>query len=133
MALPRSLFQSSTFSVAVEGCTANCDRYFIGNPGDDPLRYRTSEEEAYYRARDCVDRFERLVLERDVLAEAELSQIDEDARTSIDAAVEFAEQSPPPAASELTTQVYTEGSVFPLSGPGGPPPPRARGGRGEDS
>ena len=39
VALPRSLFQSSTFSVAVEGCTANCDRYFIGNPGDDPLRW----------------------------------------------------------------------------------------------
>ena len=39
VALPRSLFQSSTFSVAVEGCTADCDRYFIGNPGDDPLRW----------------------------------------------------------------------------------------------
>ena len=39
VALPRSLFQSSTFSVAVEGCTANCDRYFIGNSGDDPLRW----------------------------------------------------------------------------------------------
>ena len=39
VATPRSLFQKSTFSVAVEGCTANCDRYFIGNPGDDPLRW----------------------------------------------------------------------------------------------
>jgi len=39
VAMPRSLFQKSTYSVAVEGCTGNCDRYFIGNPGDDPLRW----------------------------------------------------------------------------------------------
>jgi len=104
-------------------------RYHGHYLGDDPLRYRTAEEEAYYRARDCVDRFERLVLERDVLAEAGLSQIDEDARTSIDAAVEFAEQSPPPAASELTTQVYTEGSDFPPLRPWRATSPA----RGEDS
>ena len=75
--------------------------------GDDPLRYRTAEEEAHYRARDCVEHFERVVREGGALSETDLSRIDEEARTSIDAAVEFAEQSPPPALSELTTQVYS--------------------------
>src|SRR2546430_6161384 len=44
--------------------------------GDDPLRYRSAEEEAYYRARDCVEHFERVVQERGALPEAHLSQID---------------------------------------------------------
>ena len=75
--------------------------------GDDPLRYRTAEEEAHYRARDCIERFERVVREHDALPEAELSRIDEEAQASVEAAVEFAQESPPPAPSELTTDVYT--------------------------
>jgi pyruvate dehydrogenase E1 component alpha subunit len=82
--------------------------------GDDPRRYRSAEEEARYRARDCVEHFERAVRVRGVLSEADLRNIDEQARTSIDAAVEFAEQSPPPAVSELTTDVYTEPPLRPL-------------------
>jgi hypothetical protein len=39
VATPRSLFQSSTFDMTVEGCTANCDRYYIGEPGADPVRW----------------------------------------------------------------------------------------------
>jgi hypothetical protein len=39
VALPKPLFQTSTFDVAVEGCTGNCDRYFIGEPGADPIRW----------------------------------------------------------------------------------------------
>lgn len=38
-ALPKSIFQNSIYSVPVEGCTANCDRYFIGEPGGDPVRW----------------------------------------------------------------------------------------------
>src|SRR5919202_336235 len=33
-------------------------RYYGHFLGDDPLRYRTAEEEAYYRGRDCIQRFE---------------------------------------------------------------------------
>ena len=48
---------------------------------------------------------------RGALSEADLQTIDEEARKTVDAAVEFAEQSPPPDLSELMTQVYTtEGS-----------------------
>jgi pyruvate dehydrogenase E1 component alpha subunit len=81
--------------------------------GDDPRRYRSAEEEAHYRARDCIEHFERTVRVRGALSEADLRGIDEEARATVDAAVEFAEQSPPPAASELTTDVYTTGGVSP--------------------
>jgi hypothetical protein len=39
VALPKSAFQNSTFEASVEGCAANCDRYFIREPGDDPYRW----------------------------------------------------------------------------------------------
>ena len=75
--------------------------------GDDPRRYRSAEEEAHYRGRDCVERFERAVLEAGTLSEPELRAIDEEVGRTIDAAVAFAERSAPPALAELTAQVYT--------------------------
>jgi hypothetical protein len=39
VATPRPLFHASTFEAEVEGCTENCDRYFIGEPGADPVRW----------------------------------------------------------------------------------------------
>src|SRR5207237_1197693 len=55
--------------------------------GDDPRRYRSAEEEAYYRARDCVEHFEHTVRVRGALSEADLQTIDEEARKTVDAAV----------------------------------------------
>ena len=71
--------------------------------GDDPRRYRSAEEEARYHERDCIERFERDA----GLPEAELRALEEEARREVDAAVEFAHRSAPPALRELTTQVYT--------------------------
>jgi hypothetical protein len=42
VALPKSLFTASTFDVQLEGCTESCDRYFIGEPGADPIRWDES-------------------------------------------------------------------------------------------
>ena len=42
VAMPKSLFRNSTFDVAVEGCTANCERYYIDEPGGDPVRWDES-------------------------------------------------------------------------------------------
>jgi len=39
VATPKSSFSKSTFKASVEGCTANCDRYFIREPGADPFRW----------------------------------------------------------------------------------------------
>ncbi|HZV50974.1 MAG TPA: thiamine pyrophosphate-dependent dehydrogenase E1 component subunit alpha [Candidatus Dormibacteraeota bacterium] len=84
-------------------------RYYGHFIGDDPRRYRTAEEEAYYRERDCIERFERTVVGRGALAEAELRAIDQEVERTIATAVSFAEESRPPALSELTTDVYTQG------------------------
>jgi pyruvate dehydrogenase E1 component alpha subunit len=83
-------------------------RYYGHFLGDDPLRYRTAEEEAHYRERDCIDRFSRAVLERGALWAEELREIDQAARAQVDAAVAFAERSAPPGGAELMTDVYTQ-------------------------
>lgn len=81
-------------------------RYYGHFLGDDPLRYRTREEEAYYRARDCIDRFEAVMAEFQHVSEADLESIRSEVRASVERAVHFAEQSPLPEVAELTTDVY---------------------------
>jgi pyruvate dehydrogenase E1 component alpha subunit len=83
-------------------------RYYGHFLGDDPLRYRTREEEAFYRSRDCLDRFERAVWEGSRLSEFELRAIAQEVDAAIVHAVEFAESSPLPELSDLTTEVYAE-------------------------
>jgi pyruvate dehydrogenase E1 component alpha subunit len=81
-------------------------RYYGHFLGDDPLRYRTKEEEAHYRARDCLVRFEQTIRDQSLLSETELASIRAEVEQTIERAVEFAEQSPLPDLSELTTEVY---------------------------
>ncbi len=83
-------------------------RYYGHFLGDDPLRYRSKEEEAHYRERDCIERFESVVSERHLLLDADLLAIRDEVNGKIDAAVEFAKNSPLPDVSELTTQVFAE-------------------------
>jgi len=78
-------------------------RYHGHYLGDDPRRYRTAEEEAHYRARDCIERF----AEVSSLPPDELLGMDAEAVRAVDAAAAFAERSAPPSVSELTTDVYT--------------------------
>jgi TPP-dependent pyruvate/acetoin dehydrogenase alpha subunit len=80
-------------------------RYYGHFLGDDPLRYRTKAEEAHYRSRDCIERFERTMREESLLMDRELEAIREEVNTTIERAVEFAEQSPLPDVAELTTDV----------------------------
>jgi pyruvate dehydrogenase E1 component alpha subunit len=81
-------------------------RYYGHFLGDDPLRYRTKEEEAHYRGRDCLVRFEQAVRARSLLSDKELESIRAEVEQTIERAVEFAESSPLPEVSELTTEVY---------------------------
>jgi pyruvate dehydrogenase E1 component alpha subunit len=83
-------------------------RYYGHFLGDDPLRYRTPEEEAYFRGRDCLDRFERVMHERGLLSEASLRELTQEVDRAVSAAVEFAESSPAPDLTELTTEVYAD-------------------------
>jgi TPP-dependent pyruvate/acetoin dehydrogenase alpha subunit len=77
-------------------------RYYGHFLGDDPHRYRTVEEETYYRGRDCLQRF----LDLGVLPSEEAERIQKSVEDRIGEAVRFAEASPLPDPSELTTDVY---------------------------
>ncbi|MGD1056843.1 MAG: thiamine pyrophosphate-dependent enzyme, partial [Solirubrobacteraceae bacterium] len=87
---------------------------FRGHSMADPEQYRTKEEVAHWRERDPIPAFaERL--ERDgVIERSEHERIDTAAIARVDAAVEFAEASPFPAAESLYDDVY----VLPRSGTG---------------
>ncbi|MBV8086809.1 MAG: thiamine pyrophosphate-dependent dehydrogenase E1 component subunit alpha, partial [Chloroflexi bacterium] len=84
-------------------------RYYGHFLGDDPLRYRTKDEEAYHRSRDCIQRFESVMADRGLLSEADLASIRSAVTAGIDRAVQFAKDSPLPDVAELLTDVYFNG------------------------
>ncbi len=80
---------------------------YMGHFGaDDPLQYRTEEEEAYYHARDCIDRLRVHILEGGEVTMDVLNGLDERALQTVVAAAKFANESPFPDPSELYTDVY---------------------------
>ena len=72
------------------------------------MKYRSDDEVAEWRERDAIVALEEVMVEHDVATEADI----EDARAAIlaevDAAIEFAENSPMPDPSSLLDNVYTE-------------------------
>ena len=83
-------------------------RYYGHHQGDNPLRYRTAEEEQNARDRDCIKRFRHDALSRGLLTDEEIVQIEGRVKASIDEAVKFAEDSPLPDVAELYRHVYVE-------------------------
>ena len=80
---------------------------YMGHFGaDDPLGYRTEDEEAYYHARDCIERLKGHLLEGAYASEDELDDIDRRAVEAVTAATRFADESPFPPDSDLYTDVY---------------------------
>ena len=73
---------------------------------DDPLGYRTQEEEDYYEARDCIATLRAHILDAGGTSEADLGAIDQKALSAVEAAAKFANDSPFPEDDELTTDVY---------------------------
>jgi pyruvate dehydrogenase E1 component alpha subunit len=73
---------------------------------DDPLGYRTEEEEAYYHARDCLLQISAHIVDGDFGTEDDLRNIDGEVDAAIAAAAKFADESPFPDDSELLTDVY---------------------------
>ena len=79
---------------------------YMGHFGaDNPLGYRTEEEEAYYRSKDCIDALKAHILSSGI-AEEELDGLDEKAVEAVEAAVRFALESPFPEVEALYEDVY---------------------------
>jgi acetoin:2,6-dichlorophenolindophenol oxidoreductase subunit alpha len=80
-------------------------RYF-GHSKSDRNLYRTKEEIDEWKRRDPIERFKSLLLEAKLINEDDIERIHADMTRLIDKAVEFAENSPEPDASEVTEFVY---------------------------
>ncbi len=81
-------------------------RYYGHHGADDPLRYRTSDEEEYYRNRDCIVTFKTRLLNEELSTGEELESINASILQSLDEAVQFADDSPWPDPEELVADVY---------------------------
>jgi pyruvate dehydrogenase E1 component alpha subunit len=81
-------------------------RYFGHFGADNPLGYRSEDEEAHFKARDCIARVKTHILESGVASEADLQALDEKAAAAVEEASKFANESPFPELEELFTDVY---------------------------
>jgi pyruvate dehydrogenase E1 component alpha subunit len=80
-------------------------RYF-GHSKSDRNLYRTKDEIEEWKNRDPIKRFQSLLIEAKVITDTDIEKIHEDMTRQIDEAVEFADNSPEPDASEVTEWVY---------------------------
>lgn len=95
---------------------AVCYRYsghFVG----DQMVYVPKEELAAWRARDPLTGYERTLRGRSWIDDAEVGAIARSALDEVTAAIGFAEQSPEPDLSELTTDVYAPAATPLPAGP----------------
>ena len=81
-------------------------RYYGHHQGDDTSRYRTKEEEAAAREKDCLRQFREKMKQAGPLRQEELDAIDATNKRKIDEAVRFAESSALPELADLYTDVY---------------------------
>jgi TPP-dependent pyruvate/acetoin dehydrogenase alpha subunit len=79
-----------------------------GHTIGDPLTYRADGEEETWWEREPISRFRRYLSEKGILAE-EANDIVAAVEREIEEAIAFAQNSPPPSADELMTDIYVEG------------------------
>ena len=80
---------------------------YLGHAGhDDPLTYRSEEEQSFYMDRDCITSFRRYILDGSFADEDELDSIDLQCQEKIAVSVQYADDSPFPDDEELTKDVY---------------------------
>jgi pyruvate dehydrogenase E1 component alpha subunit len=73
---------------------------------DNPLGYRTEEEEAYYHTKDCIAGLTAYILDGGHATQVEIDEIDQRAVEAVAAATKFANDSPFPQSEELFDDVY---------------------------
>jgi acetoin:2,6-dichlorophenolindophenol oxidoreductase subunit alpha len=84
-----------------------CNTYrFHGHHAGDPLNYREKEEVERWRLRDPIANVKRVALESRAMTEAEIADLESRIEAEIEAAVEFAKNSPDPTVDQLMTDIY---------------------------
>jgi pyruvate dehydrogenase E1 component alpha subunit len=77
-----------------------------GHSAQDTQKYRTKEDVEKYRAQDPNQIFRRRLIDEGVMTEEQAAEIERTAQNEVDAAIEFADQSPPADEKWLTGGVY---------------------------
>ncbi len=80
---------------------------YMGHFGaDNPLGYRSEEEQKFYMDRDCIVQARAYILDGSYANEEELDQIDSDCLEAVSKATKYANDSTFPEPDELTENVY---------------------------
>jgi pyruvate dehydrogenase E1 component alpha subunit len=80
---------------------------YRGHSMSDPAKYRSKEELTEMREKhDPIENFGKKLIERGMVSEQDLKQMDAEVKRVVVEAAEFATESPEPAISELYTDVY---------------------------
>ena len=81
---------------------------FVGHSKSDANAYRTKEEINSWKEKDGIKRLRDKILKLGFATEKELEDIEEEAKQSIEEAVEFAQNSPMPPLDTLEEDVYAD-------------------------
>lgn len=81
---------------------------YRGHSMSDPQKYRSKEEVEAYKQRDPIEQVRQTILDNQILTEAQIEEIDAKIKTRVQEAVDFAENSPFPEASEAYLDVYDQ-------------------------
>ena len=81
---------------------------YKGHSMSDPAKYRTKEEVEEYKGRDPIEQVKEVILDKKYATEEELKEIDKQLKANVVKAVEFAEKSEFPPASDAYTDVYAQ-------------------------
>ena len=76
----------------------------------DPERYRKQDEVHRWQENDPIGIYQGYLVKEKIATDKELSKVESDAMQEVEEAADFAEKSPEPAAEELFTDIYVEGS-----------------------
>ncbi len=100
---------------AVAHCRAGKGPYILemmtyryrGHSMSDPAKYRTREEVQKMRdEKDAIEHVRDMLVNSGLASDEDLKAIDKDIKAIVNAAAEFAKESPEPALSELYTDIY---------------------------
>jgi pyruvate dehydrogenase E1 component alpha subunit len=81
---------------------------FKGHSMSDPAKYRTKEELEEYKNQDPIEQVKQMIIKKKWATEDDLKEIDKEIKEQVQKAVDFAEESPWPEASEAYTDNYVE-------------------------
>ncbi|MEP1034006.1 pyruvate dehydrogenase (acetyl-transferring) E1 component subunit alpha [Ekhidna sp.] len=81
---------------------------YKGHSMSDPAKYRTKEELEEYKKQDPIEQVKQAILQNKWATEEDLKKIDNEIKSRVADAVQFAEDSPWPETSEAYTDNYVE-------------------------